>query len=107
MNELETLLRPFAKMVAEEIVKINAFNEATSPKKEGRQNEGGRELKRGLKAICEIFHCSTTKAWEIKNSGVIDPAIVTISSRMFLVDKDKAIESYENEMRKRGRRVKI
>lgn len=44
----------------------------------------------GLKGIKLLFGCGANKAIDIKNSGVIDEAIVQISPRKFKVNGEKA-----------------
>ncbi|MBQ6687924.1 MAG: DUF3853 family protein [Bacteroidales bacterium] len=45
----------------------------------------------GLKGIEQLFHCSTTTAWRIKNSEWIKPAISQVG-RKIVVDADLALE---------------
>lgn len=102
-DQLLELLRPFARMVAEEIVLLReeigkGFSE---PRKE-IANERTRVL-RGLGGIMEIFQCSKSHAMKIKGSGAIDSAITRISPRVFLVDEGKALAAMENR-KKGGRR---
>ena len=91
--QLYELLRPFARMVAEELQEIQ------KPKEEPA---GNRKL-RGIQGIMEIFKCSRSKASRIKDSGIIDGAITRISQRVFLVDEQKALEAMSKKP-KGGRR---
>ena len=95
MNEqLYEILRPFAKMVAEEILAMQ------KPQPQEKETEQSRTLK-GLNGIMEIFQCSKSKASRIKASGIIDSAITT-TGRMFIVDERKALEAMNRH--KGGRR---
>lgn len=93
--QLYELLRPFARMVAEELVNMQ------NPVEE---QHGDIKQYRGLKGIMEIFRCGRKKAIELKNSGLIDGAITNISSKIFLVDEQKALEAVKNKKPKGGRR---
>ena len=44
----------------------------------------------GIEGIMQIFHCSRSKAQELKNSHILDPAIVS-HGRKFVIDKQKAL----------------
>lgn len=93
------LLRPFARMVAEELLEIQKPKEdepVTSP-------IGERKL-RGISGIMEIFNCSRSHATRIKDSGIIDCAITHISPRVFFTDERKALEAMEKKKPKGGRR---
>ena len=95
--QLYELLRPFARMVAEELQEIQ------KPKEEPIEvSECNRRL-RGIQGIMEIFKCSRSKASRIKDSGIIDGAITRISQRVFLVDEQKALDAM-NKKPKGGRR---
>lgn len=90
--QLYELLRPFARMVAEEIVAMQ--------KPQKQEPKQSRTLK-GIPGIMEIFKCSRSKAAKIKASGIIDNAITT-TGRMFIVDEQKAIAAMDAQ--KGGRR---
>lgn len=62
-EELLEMLRPFAKMVAEELVKV--MPQPATPS----------EQYSGIDGIAAIFKCGRTKAQAMKNSGVLDSAI--------------------------------
>jgi len=81
MEQVFEVLRPFAKMVAEELA---TMMQPPEQKKEKR-------IVKGIPGIMEIFQCKRNKASEIRKSGIIDDAITT-SGRIFLVDADKALE---------------
>ena len=57
---------------------------------------------KGIRGIMQIFHFGKYSAIKIKDSHVIDEAIVKLGKRTFLVDPEKAIELYsqskENEL---------
>jgi len=91
--QLYELLRPFARMVAEEIAAIS--QEPPLPQ------EPSRKLK-GIPGIMEIFKCSRSKACEMKASGELDDAIINYSGRLFLIDEQKALAI--KEKRQGGRR---
>ena len=94
-EKLIEALRPFAKMVAEEIVKMGQMQDKAERLPE-------RKL-RGIPGIMEIAQCSRSKAVELKASGVLDDAITHVSPRVFLVDETKAYAALE-KIRKRKRR---
>ena len=50
-----------------------------------------REYAYGIAGIMEIFNCKSSKANQIKQSGVIDDAI-TQSGRKIVIDKGLALE---------------
>ena len=86
-EKLIEALRPFAKMVAEEIVKMGQMQDKAERPPE-------RKL-RGIPGIMEIAQCSRSKAVELKASGVLDDAITHVSPRVFLVDEAKAYAALE------------
>lgn len=92
--QLYELLRPFARMVAEELANIQ------KPVEE--QYEETKQY-RGIRGIMEIFKCSRSKASRIKESGLIDSAITNVSEKIFLVDEQKALEAMSKKP-KGGRR---
>ena len=86
-EELLEMLRPFAKMVAEELVKV--MPQPATPS----------EQYSGIDGIASIFKCGRTKAQAMKNSGVLDSAI-TITGKKFIVDKQKALAAMQAKNRK-------
>lgn len=55
-----------------------------------------RRILRGYAGMMEIFHCSRSKARQIKESGVIDSAITQEGAGYsFLVDGDEALRLYK------------
>ena len=84
-QQIYEILRPFAKMVAEELA-----NMGYTAARIADMGKPSRQL-RGLPGIMEIFHCSRSKASRLKESGVLDEAITRVSGRMFLVDEQKAL----------------
>lgn len=84
------VLRPFARMVAEEIVAIREEEETPLPQ------EPSRKLK-GIPGIMEIFKCSRCKAIEMKASGELDEAIINYGGRSFLIDEQKALAIKEKK----------
>lgn len=84
-EELLELLRPFAKMVAEELVKV--MPQPATPS----------EQYSGIDGIAAIFKCGRTKAQAMKNSGVLDS---TITGKKFIVDKQKALAAMQAKNRK-------
>lgn len=90
MNEqLLEALRPFARLVAEELVKIMPAQQPAQPAKQYR----------GIDGIAEIFQCSRSKAAQLKASGILDGAITT-TGRVFLVDEQKALAAVNENNRK-------
>lgn len=89
-------LRPFARMVAEEIVKKMGQTEIKPECPEARKL-------RGIPGIMEIARCSRSKAVELKASGILDEAITHVSPRVFLIDEAKAYEALEKSRKKKYR----
>lgn len=87
-EELLEMLRPFAKMVAEELVKV--MPQPATPS----------EQYCGIDGIAAIFKCGRTKAQAMKNSGVLDSAIIITGKKKFLVDKQKALAAMQAKNRK-------
>lgn len=55
-----------------------------------------RRVLRGYAGMMEVFHCSRSKARQIKDSGVIDSAITQEGAGCsFLVDGDEALRLYK------------
>lgn len=48
----------------------------------------------GIQGLCQIFHCGSSKANRIKQSGKIDEAIIQ-DGRKIMIDKAKALELYK------------
>ena len=94
-SQIYEILRPFARMVAEELAKLQ------EPKHEQKQKQESRKL-RGVEGIMTIFKCSRSKATKLKESGVLDDAITRVSGRIFLIDEQKAIEAVDKK--RMGRR---
>lgn len=86
--QLLELLRPFARMVAEEIAAMQ------QPAKQAAQPS--RKLK-GIPGIMEIFKCSRSKAGEMRASGELDEAIIPYGGRSFLIDEQKALAIKEKK----------
>ncbi|WP_280747863.1 DUF3853 family protein [Parabacteroides sp. PF5-9] len=59
----------------------------------GAQHESQKEKKyvRGIPGIMDTFHCSRSKASQMRGSGILDAAIIE-DGRIFLLDVDKALE---------------
>lgn len=94
--QLYELFRPFAKMVAEEIVAMQQTKEEPV--------QSSRQL-RGIPGIMKIFQCSRSKASRIKESGIIDSAITNVSEKIFLIDEKKALEAV-SKRRNSGRNIR-
>lgn len=60
----------------------------------------------GLKGICKIFGCGINKASEIKQSGIIDEAIMQCGRKM-MIDIKKAIACYQDYQNKQQQKKKI
>ena len=99
------IFRPFARMIAEEMLEIQRL-EVEPPAKEAPQEvelPEGKRILRGISGIMEIFKCSRSQAARIKDSGIIDSAITKISAKIFLVNEERALEAMEKK-KKGGRR---
>ena len=88
-TQLLELLRPFARLVAEEIV---AMQQPTTE----QAAQPSRRLK-GITGIMEIFQCSRSKANEMRASGELDAAITTYGGRSFIIDEQKALAIKEKK----------
>ena len=50
-----------------------------------------KELVYGLDGLAKLLNCGKTKAQQVKNSGVIDDAVIQ-SGKKLIIDKNKALE---------------
>lgn len=57
----------------------------------GAESTNEKRLVYGIDGIAQLFGCSRTKAFSIKNSGVIDKAVSQIG-RKIVVDADLALK---------------
>ena len=55
---------------------------------------------KGINGIMRIFQCGKNAAIRIKDSGVINDAIIQMSERAFLVNPEKALLLYEKSKQK-------
>ena len=60
----------------------------------------------GLKGLCKIFGCGINKASEIKQSGIIDDAIMQCGRKM-MIDIKKAIACYQDYQNQQQNKRKI
>ena len=78
---------------------IEEYMEREAQKAQQQEAVKPRNLVYGLKGIEQLFNCSTTTAWRIKNSEWIKPAISQVG-RKIVVDADLALElAHENTER--------
>ena len=70
---------------------IEEYMEREAQKAQQQEAVKPRNLVYGLKGIEQLFNCSTTTAWRIKNSEWIKPAISQVG-RKIVVDADLALE---------------
>ena len=70
---------------------IEEYMEREAQKAQQQEAAKPRNLVYGLKGIEQLFNCSTTTAWRIKNSEWIKPAISQVG-RKIVVDADLALE---------------
>ena len=70
---------------------IEEYMEREAQKAQQQEAAKLRNLVYGLKGIEQLFNCSTTTAWRIKNSEWIKPAISQVG-RKIVVDADLALE---------------
>ena len=61
----------------------------------------------GLAGIAQLFQCSMSTAYRIKQSGILDPAISQVN-RLLVVDADYALDllKVDTKWRKKSRRTK-
>ena len=99
------IFRPFARMIAEEMLEIQRLNVEPPAEETPQEVElpEGKRILRGISGIMEIFKCSRSQAARIKDSGIIDSAITKISAKIFLVNEERALEAMEKK-KKGGRR---
>ena len=78
---------------------IEEYMEREAQKAQQQEAAKSRNYVYGLKGIEQLFNCSTTTAWRIKNSEWIKPAISQVG-RKIVVDADLALElAHENTER--------
>lgn len=78
---------------------IDEYMEMREKKELKEASARPRNLVYGLEGIKQLFCCSTTTAWRIKNSDWIRPAITQVG-RKIVVDADLALELANANMRK-------
>lgn len=78
---------------------IDEYMEMREKKELKEASARPRNLVYGLEGIKQLFGCSTTTAWRIKNSDWIRPAITQVG-RKIVVDADLALELANANMRK-------
>ena len=89
--KLLELLRPFARLVAEEITAMQQLQQPAT-----QAARPSRQLK-GITGIMAIFQCSRSKANEMRASGELDAAITPYGGRSFLIDEQKALAIKEKK----------
>ena len=78
---------------------IEEYMEREAQKNQQQEPAKSRNYVYGLKGIEQLFNCSTTTAWRIKNSEWIKPAISQVG-RKIVVDADLALElAHQNTKR--------
>ena len=78
---------------------LEEYMEREAQKTQQQESAKSRNYVYGLKGIEQLFNCSTTTAWRIKNSEWIKPAISQVG-RKIVVDADLALElAHENTER--------
>ena len=78
---------------------IEEYMEREAQKAQQQEAAKSRNYVYGLKGIEQLFNCSTTTAWRIKNSEWIKSAISQVG-RKIVVDADLALElAHENTER--------
>ena len=70
---------------------VEEYLEREAQKTQQQEPAKSRNYVYGLKGIEQLFNCSTTTAWRIKNSEWIKPAISQVG-RKIVVDADLALE---------------
>jgi hypothetical protein len=78
---------------------IDEYMEMREKKELKEASARARNLVYGLEGIKQLFGCSTTTAWRIKNSDWIRPAITQVG-RKIVVDADLALELANANMRR-------
>lgn len=59
-----------------------------------RQDTGEKKEYHGIAGIAEVLNCCSTTAQRVKNTGLVDGALITIG-RQILVNKPKLQELYK------------
>lgn len=104
-NNLTELLRPLARLVAEEVRALMAEEGAAGTP---AGPAPGREMLRGLKGLQEALHCGKNKASALRRSGVLGDAILELpGSNTFLVDREKALKALEGWQLRNRRGAKL
>ena len=78
---------------------VEEFMEREAMKNKKEEAAKPRNYVYGLKGIEQLFNCSTTTAWRIKNSDWLKPAVTQVG-RKIVVDADLALElAHQNTAR--------
>ncbi|BBQ09297.1 DUF3853 family protein [Elizabethkingia anophelis] len=86
----ELLDKPFFSMTGSEIVELFS---TVFPQQQVTETSDFTQKKYvyGIPGLAKLLDCGRTKAQEIKNSGVIDAAIIQ-NGKKIVIDADKALE---------------
>ena len=76
-------------MTVGEFIELHQRFTAQKPPEE--KEPDAKNLVYGIKGLAELLHCSTTRAQQIRSSGIIDKAI-TQYGRKLIIDADLALK---------------
>ncbi|WP_026315442.1 DUF3853 family protein [Riemerella columbina] len=87
------LEKPLLTMTGEEVLELFSvvFEQETT-----RLDFTSENLVYGLAGLARLMGCGKTKAQQVKNSGVIDDAIIQ-NGRKLIIDGPKALELIKNQ----------
>lgn len=84
----EILNKPIMMMTGKEFLELHNVVLNQEP---GRLQQNNKEYVYGLDGLASILGCGKTKAQQIKNSRVLDDAIIQ-NGKTLIIDKEKALE---------------
>lgn len=87
---------PIWQLTVGEFIELQQRFTAQKPPEEKEPER--KRLVYGIKGLSELLHCSTTRAQQIRSSGIIDKAI-TQYGRKLIIDADLALKLMEEKRR--------
>lgn len=80
---------PIWQLTVGEFIELHQRFTAQNPPED--KEPDAKNLVYGIKGLAELLHCSTTRAQQIRSSGIIDKAI-TQYGRKLIIDADLALK---------------
>ena len=88
MNSNEKNLKKDTRLV--DMTLGDLFNAIQEMRAVAQPQETEEKYAYGIDGLAKLLHCGITKAWQIKNSGDIDEAIIKIGKQT-IIDKEKVL----------------